>query len=54
MPICVQSMPENSSRSCAAFSVTAPSFTAGQVNAPLSRRLVIRHNRWLWNLCRGD
>src|SRR4051794_31396554 len=37
-------MPVNNSRSCSAFSVTAPSRTGGQVNAPLSRRLVIRHS----------
>jgi hypothetical protein len=44
-PICVQSIPENSNRNCTAFSVTAPSRTGGQVNAPLSSRLVTRHNR---------
>jgi Family of unknown function (DUF5372) len=32
-PICVQSIPENSSRNCTAFSVTAPSRAGGQVKA---------------------
>jgi hypothetical protein len=42
-PTCVQSMPVNNRRNCAAFSVTAPSCTGGQVKAPLSRRFVTRH-----------
>ena len=40
--ICVQSMPENSMRSCAALSVTAPSCTGGQVKPPASSRLITR------------
>ena len=43
-PSCVQFIPVNSMRSCVGVSVMAPSRAGGQVNAPLSSRLVTRHS----------